>query len=93
MSDGPPQEMKAEQKLTVSFDWSDEPLNVDEIDGLRDAVERVRKTHEKELVRCDDRVPDYDVYWNDKTDAVRIAALVPGCSWEVTDDTSLDTDE
>ena len=81
--------MKAENVLTASYEWSDGPLNVDEIDGLRDAVERVRETHEKELVRCEDRVADYDVYWNPKTDAVRIGAVAMGASYEVIDDTDL----
>ena len=81
--------MKAERVLTASYDWSDEPLNVNEIDGLRDAVERVRETQEKELVRCEDRTADYDVYWNTKTDSVRIAAVVLGASYEVTEDTTL----
>jgi hypothetical protein len=81
--------MKAEQCLTASYDWSDEPLHIEEIDGLAAAVERVRETKEKELVRCDDRVADYDVYWNTKTDAVRIAAVVTGATYEVTDETSL----
>ncbi len=81
--------MKAEQVLTASYDWSDEPLNVDDIDGLREAVERVRDTKEKELVRCEERVADYDVYWNEKTDSVRIAAVAVGASYEVTDETDL----
>ena len=49
----------------------------------------MRETKEKELVRCEDRVCDYDVYWNSKTNAVRIAAVAMGASYEVTNDTDL----
>lgn len=76
--------MKCEQKLTASYNWSDEPLDTSDIDGLEEAIERVEANHEeKVLVRCEDRVADYDVYWNSKTDAVRIAAIAPGASYEV----------
>ena len=78
--------MKCEQVLTASFDWTDEPVDPSEIPGLMDAIERVAETKEKELVRCEDRVSDYDVYWNDKTNTVRFAAVVPGASYEVPED-------
>jgi len=81
--------MKAEHVLSASYEWSEEPLNVSDIDGLREAVERVRETKEKELVRCEERVCDYDVYWNGKTDAVRIAAVAMGASYEVTQENDL----
>lgn len=81
--------MKAEQVLTADYDWTDEPLNVDNIDGLREAVEQVRETKEKVFVQCDDRVTDYGVYWNEKTDAVRIAAQPVCASYEVSDDATL----
>ena len=81
--------MRAEHVLSASYEWSEEPLNIDKIDGLRDAVERVRETKEKELVRCSDRVADYDVYWNPQTDAVRIAAVAMGASYEITSDKTL----
>ena len=79
--------MKCEKKLTADYSWSDEPLETNEIDGLNEAVERVEDDHdERVLVRCEDRVADYDVYWNSKTDAVRIAALVTGATYEVPDE-------
>ncbi|WLW38140.1 hypothetical protein [Halorubrum tailed virus BLv36] len=81
--------MKAEHVLSASYEWGEEPLNINKIDGLQEAVERVRETKEKELVRCEDRVCDYDVYWNRKTNAVRIAAVAMGASYEVTNDTDL----
>ena len=81
--------MKAEQVLTAEFEFNDEPLLIDEIDGLKEVVKEVRETKEKTLHRCEDRVVDYDVYWNSKTESVRIAAIVPRVSYEVTDETSL----
>jgi len=74
----------AEQVLSAEYEMSDEPLAVDEIDGLRAAVNRVADAEEgRELVRCEDRVTDYDVYWNSKTDTVRIAAVAMLASYEV----------
>jgi len=81
--------MKAEQCLTASYDWSGEPLNVLDIDGLKDSIKRVENSHERELVRCEDRVADYEVYWNTPTETVRIAAKVTGATYEVSDDTNL----
>lgn len=79
--------MKAEQVLTADYDWSDEPLDVETIDGLKEAVKHIQEQKEgKELVRCESRVNDYDVYWNEKTDSVRIGAVVMGCSYEVNDE-------
>lgn len=78
--------MNAEQVLKTDVTFSDEPIDTDEIPGLNDAIERVAETKEKELVRCDDRLSDYDVYWNDKTDTVRFAAVIPGASYEAPQD-------
>jgi len=79
--------MKCEQKLTASYDWTDAPLETSDIEGLDEAIERVGEDHdERILVRCDDRVADYDVYWNSKTDSVRIAAVATGATYEVPDD-------
>jgi len=75
--------MNAEQVLTASYDMTDKPLQVNKIEGLSEAVERVSETHERELVRCEDRVMDYDVYWNSKTDTVRIGAMAMLASYEV----------
>ena len=75
---------EAEQVLTASYDMTDEPLNLDDIGGLRGAVERILEAGEgRELVRCEDRVMDYDVYWNDNTETVRIGAVAVLASYEV----------
>lgn len=76
---------EADQVLTASFSWTDDPVDIDEIDGLRDAIENVASDPDggNVLVRCEDRVADYDVYWNTKTETVRFAAVVPGASYEV----------
>jgi len=81
--------MKAEQVLTAEYTVSDSDLTVSKIDGLETAIERVEETHKRELVRCEDRVMDYDVYWNEKTSSVRIGAVAMLASYEVTDDTTL----
>jgi len=77
----------AEKVLGAEYEMSDEPLDVDSVDGLRAAVNRVAAAEEgRELVRCEDRVMDYDVYWNRKTESVRIAAVAMLASYEVSDD-------
>ena len=54
----------------------DEPLVIDDIDGLREAIEQVQDAEDgSAFVQCDDRVMDYKAYWNDKTESVRIAAV------------------
>jgi len=83
---------QAEQVLTADFDFTDEPLQIDEIAGLPEAVQEVAETKDKKLVRCDDRVSDYDVYWNPKTETVRVAAVVPGASYEVPKEALEDND-
>jgi len=76
--------MKAKQVLRAEYDVTEEPLAVDDVDGLRAAVERVAEAEDgRELVRCEDRVMDYDVYWNPNTDSVRIAAVAMLASYEV----------
>lgn len=74
---------EAKNVLKANYSFNDEPLEIDEIDGLPEAVKEVADTREKTLVRCEDRVTDYDVYWNEKTETVRIAAIVPGATNEV----------
>jgi len=75
---------KAEQVLTASYDMTDAPLQINDIPGLRDAVERIADAEEgRELVRCEDRVMNYDVYWNSKTETVRIGAVAMLASYEV----------
>jgi len=82
--------MKAKQVLTADYTMSDSDLNVRDIDGLEAAVERVEEAQAgRELVRCEDRVMDYDVYWNEKTESVRIGAVAMLASYEVRDDATL----
>ena len=81
--------MNAEQVMTAEYSFSDEDLPVSDIDGLSDTVQSVREDKIKRFHRCEDRLCNYDVYWNEKTDSVRIAAVVPAATYEVTDGTSL----
>jgi len=75
---------EAEQVLTADYDTTDAPLQINDIPGLRDAVERVADAEGgRELVRCEDRVMNYDVYWNSKTGTVRIGAVAMLASYEV----------
>ena len=78
--------MKAIHVLSAEYEFSEEPIETDEIDGLNEAIERVRNTKDKELVRCEDRITDYDVYWNDTTESVRVGAVVMAASYEVSVD-------
>ena len=74
----------AEQVLKASYELTDEPLDIDEIPGLREAVDRIADAGEgRELVRCQDRVMNYDVYWNSKTETVRVGAFAMLASYEV----------
>lgn len=77
---------EAKQVLTADFTFDDKPLQVDEIDGLMETVQAVAEHENKTLHRCENRVCDYDVYWNEKTNTVRIAAVVPGASYEVSEE-------
>jgi len=74
---------EAKNVLKADFTFSDEPLEIDDIEGLPEAVKATADDKEKRLVRCEGRVSDYDVYWNSKTDSVRVAAKVPAASYEV----------
>jgi hypothetical protein len=82
MSDG--EVFQAEQVLTADYEMTDKPLNVGEIPGVKDAVGRIQNQESgREFVRCEERVMNYDVYWNEKTDSVRIAAVAMLASYEV----------
>jgi len=72
-----------ENVLRAEYEFSDEPLNLEPIDGIHDAIAEVAKTKEPFLVECNDRVTDYKVYWNDKTGTVRVGARVTAASYEV----------
>jgi len=69
--------------LTASYEFSDEPLDVTEIDGLEAAIEQVQQTKKDRFVEAPKKIPDYKVYWNEKTDSVRVGAIVIGASYEV----------
>lgn len=76
--------MQAEQVLTADYEMSDEPLVIDDIDGLREAIEQVQDAEDgSAFVQCDDRVMDYKAYWNDKTESVRIAAVAMQAAYEI----------
>jgi len=81
IGDGRPHEI--ENVLRAEYEFSDEPLELAGIDGIHEAIEHVAESQESVVVECDDRVPDYKVYWNTKTDTVRVGALVTGASYEV----------
>jgi len=69
--------------LRAEYEFSDDPLDLTDIDGIYDAIEEVAKTHNAVIVECEDKIPDYKVYWNSKTDTVRIGAYAICASYEV----------
>jgi len=76
--------VEANQVLSASYETTDAPLQVSDIEGLPEAVDRIQEAEEgREFVRCEDRVMDYDVYWNSKTETVRIGAVAMLASYEV----------
>jgi hypothetical protein len=77
---------KAENKLTASYNFNGDPVEIEEKEGLTEAIKEVQETKERLYVPQEDRVVDYEVYWNEKTDAVRFAALVAGATYEVPDE-------
>lgn len=80
LSDRPTQ---AENVLRAEYEFSDDPLQLDAVDGIYAAIEEVAETKEAAIVECEARVPDYKVYWNSKTDTVRIGAIPVCASYEV----------
>jgi hypothetical protein len=74
---------EAKNVLRAEYEFSDDPLQLDQIDGIFEAIEEVARTREAAIVECEDRVPDYKVYWNSKTDTVRIGAIPVCASYEV----------
>lgn len=74
---------EATNVLRAEYEFSDDPLDLTGIEGIYDAIDEVAGTKESVLVECEDRVSDYKVYWNSKTDTVRIGAYVIGASYEV----------
>jgi len=74
---------EAENVLRAEYEFSDDPLELGAIDGIYAAIQEVAETKEAAIVECEDRVPDYKVYWNSKTDTVRIGAIPVCASYEV----------
>lgn len=72
-----------ENVLRAEYEFSDEPLDLSGIDGIYAAIREVAETQEAAIVECEDRIPDYKVYWNSKTDTVRVGAYALCASYEV----------
>ena len=86
MSDHNNKPTEAKNVLRAEYEFSDDPLELDAIDGIYAAIEEVAQTKEAAIVECEERVPDYKVYWNSKTDTVRIGAIPVCASYEVPKD-------
>lgn len=77
---------EARNVLTASYEFTDEPVEIEEKDGLAEAIQHVSENKDDpQYVEQPDSVYDYKVYWNPKTDTVRFAAMAPGASYEVPD--------
>lgn len=78
---------EAHQVLTAEYDVTDDPINIDEINGLTSAIEAVREAGEgHRWVDPEDRVGCYRVYWNEATDDVRIGFFAMLASYEPPED-------
>jgi len=77
---------EARNVLTASYDFSDEPVEIEDKDGLAEAIEHVAENKDNpQYVEQPGMVVDYKVYWNGKTNSVRFAAMVAGASYDVPD--------
>ena len=76
-----PEEIK--NVLRAEYEFTDEPLDITGIDGIYKAIEEVAETQEVAIVECEDHISDYKVYWNSKTETVRIGAYAVCASYEV----------
>jgi len=74
---------EARQVLKADYTFSDSGLDVEEIPGLPEAIKQTANDKETRIVRCEDRVCNYDVYWNSTTGTVRFAAIPPAVTYEV----------
>jgi len=74
---------EAENVLRAEYEFNDDPLDLTEIDGIYEAIKEVAQTKESAIVEPEDRVPHYKVYWNTKTETVRIGAYAMCASYEV----------
>jgi len=72
-----------ENVLRAEYEFTDEPLDLTAVDGLKSAIQEVAETKENVIVAAEDRVPDYRVYWNEQTNTVRVGALALCASYEV----------
>ena len=72
-----------ENVLRAEYEFSDEPLDLAGVDGIYEAIHDVAETKEGVIVECEDRVPDYKVYWNSSTGTVRVGAFALCASYEV----------
>jgi hypothetical protein len=72
-----------ENVLRAEYQFSGEPLDLTDIDGIYEAIREVAETQENVIVECEDRVPDYRVYWNSSTGTVRVGAFALCASYEV----------
>jgi hypothetical protein len=94
-SNGTDRPEEIENVLRAEYEFTDEPLSLSGIDGIYEAISEVAETKEPVIVECDNRVPDYKVYWNSKTDTVRVGAYALCASYEVPEEYtehSVDTD-
>ena len=88
MSDGQSQDgterpEEIENVLRADYQFSDKPLDLTGIDGIYEAIREVAETQEDVIVECEDRVPDYRVYWNSSTGTARVGAFALYASYEV----------
>jgi len=72
-----------ENVLRAEYEFSDEPLDLTGIDGIYEAIREVAETQEAVIVECEDRVPDYKIYWNSSTGTIRVGAFAICASYEV----------
>ena len=82
-SDGAGRPGEIENVLRAEYEFSHAPLDLSEIDGIYEAIVEVAETEDAAIVECEDRVPDYKVYWNSKTGTVRVGAYALCASYEV----------
>lgn len=77
---------EAQNVLRAEVEFSDEPMEIESVDGLAEAIESVAESQNGPVfVECEDRFADYKVYWNSKTETVRFGAVVSGAVYEVPD--------
>jgi len=77
---------EAENVLRAEYEFTDEPLDLREIDGMYNAIKEVARTKNAVYLECEDRVADYKLYWNSSTETVRVGAVAMCASYEVPED-------